>query len=345
MKNTFLLLSFSVILFSCGRKTEPDTTQVSDTIPVRIMQLSQQSGSNIIQASGQFTTDDEVLLSFKTNGIIKQIFVKEGDKISAGQVLATLDLTEINAQWQRDVLTVEKAQRDYDRTLRLFNDSVSTREQLDNSKTSLDLAKQQLNTTGFNRSHSEIRATQNGYVLRKMANVGQLITSGTAVLQTNGAGKSTWLLRVGLSDKEWSQVKTGDSAIIEVGDQKLYARISRKAEGIEAASGTFLTDIQITDRHSVPIATGMFGRCQILTSSNNQKGIWRIPYAALLDGDGNTGAVFITNDKQTAHRIPVSVAGIEKDQVLISGGLEQASALIISGSAYLKDQSLIRIIP
>jgi RND family efflux transporter MFP subunit len=344
MKNTFLLLPLTALLFSCSSKPAADNTQTSDTIPVRVMTLNQQLTGNTITASGQFTTDDEVYLSFKTNGIINQVLVKEGDKIRAGQVLATLDLTEINAQWQRDLLTVEKAQRDYDRTLRLFNDSVSTREQLDNSKTALDLAKQQLNTTAFNRSHSTIRAPKDGYVLHKLASNGQVISSGTAVLQTNGASSAKWLLRVGLSDREWRQVKNGDSAIVEAGQDKLMARVSRKAEGIDPTSGTFLTDIQITDTHAGNIAAGMFGRCTIQSSAVSKTGTWRIPYSALLDGNGNTGAVFITNDKKTAQRIPVTVAGIDKDEVLISAGMEKAAALIISGSAYLKDQSPIRII-
>lgn len=344
MKNTYLLLSLTAFLFSCGQKAPENNNQPSDTIPVRVMSLNQQAVNGVVQASGQFTTDDEVYLSFKTNGIISQIYVKEGDKIRTGQLLATLDPTEINAQLQRDQLTLEKAKRDYERTLRLYNDSVSTKEQLENSKTSLDLATQQLNATRFNRTHSEIRATKDGYVLHKLANSGQNITSGTSVLQTNGASSAKWLLRVGLSDREWALVKNGDSATIEIGTQTLAAKVSRKAEGVDPSSGTFLTDIQLNNPDNNTIAAGMFGRCNIKTSGIQHSSVWRIPYSALLDGNGTSGAVFITNDQKTAHRIPVTIAGIEKDEVLISNGMENASNLIISGSAYLKDQSLIRII-
>ena len=66
-------------------------------------------------------------------------------------------------------------------------------------------------------------------------------------------------------------------------------------------------------------------------------------YEALLDGDGSTGYVFVTNDNKTARRVKVIVAGVEKDHVIISQGLENSGSLIISGSAYLTDQSLITI--
>ncbi|MDR6568371.1 RND family efflux transporter, MFP subunit [Chitinophaga ginsengisegetis] len=346
MKNTLLLLPFSLLLFSCGSKPAATTT-VSDTIPVKIMPLEKQGTAVTINASGQFTTDDEVYLSFKTNGIISNILVKEGDKVHKGQLLATLNLTEINAQVQKDQLAFEKAQRDYQRIVRLHNDSVATQEQLENSKTTMDQARQQLSTTQFNRSFSAIHATQDGYVLHKLVSSGQMVNAGTPVLQTNGASSSHWLLRVGVSDREWAQVKNGDKASIEIsgipGDS-LTGTVTRKSEGIDAQSGTFLIDVQLTGNKPAAIAAGMFGRCHIHAGAVSGSTAWSIPYASLLDGNGSSGFVFVTNDNKTAQKIPVTIAGMEKENVLISTGMEQAKALIISGSAYLKDQSPIRII-
>lgn len=346
MKNTLLLLPLSLLLFSCGSKPAA-TVIVSDTIPVKIIPLQKQGTAVTINASGQFTTDDEVYLSFKTNGIISNILVKEGDPVRKGQLLATLNLTEIDAQVQKDQLAFEKAQRDYQRTVRLHNDSVSTQEQLENAKTTMDQARQQLSTTQFNRSYSAIHATQDGYVLHKLVSSGQMVNAGTPVLQTNGASSAHWLLRVGVSDREWSQVKTGDKAMIEIsgvpGDS-LTGMVTRKSEGIDAQSGTFLIDVQLTGSKPAAIAAGMFGRCHINAGAVTGSTTWSIPYAALLDGNGSSGFVFVTNDNKIAQRIPVTITGMEKENVLISSGMEQAKALIISGSAYLKDQSPIRII-
>ncbi|PSL46216.1 RND family efflux transporter MFP subunit [Chitinophaga niastensis] len=347
MKNTLLVLPLSLLLFSCRSKPTKVTADSTDVIPVKVMSLEKQGTAVSINASGQFTTDDEVYLSFKTNGIISNILVKEGDPVRKGQLLATLNLTEIDAQVQKDQLAYEKSQRDYQRIVNLHNDSVATLEQLQNSKTTMDQAKQQLSTTQFNRSYSAIHATQDGYVLHKLVSSGQLVNAGTPVLQTNGAHNAHWLLRIGVSDKEWAQVKTGDKATIETaalpGDQ-LSGTVTRKSEGIDAQSGTFIIDVQLTGNKPAAIAAGMFGRCHITASAATGSTAWSIPYAALLDGNGSSGFVFITNDNKTAQKIPVTIAGMEKENVLISAGMEQARALIISGSAYLKDQSSIRII-
>jgi len=352
-----LLPAAALLLHSCGTPASgKNTAVVSDTVPVRVMTLGEPSTLQGVAVSGQFTTDDETLLSFKTGGIINTILVKEGDHVHKGQLLATLNLTEINTQVQQAQLSLEKAQRDYQRTLNLFKDSVATLEQLQNAKTALDVAGQQNSAARFNQNYSEIRASQDGYVLKKMANPGQVITSGTAVLQTNGASGNDWLLRVGLSDKEWATVHLGDKARLETSafpGQTFGGVVSRKSEGVDPATGTFTADIRLTGVRPPSLATGLFGKGMILPSritgdaksDTSLSHTWSIPYEALLDGDGSSGYVFVTEDGKTAHKIKVTVAGMEKDNVIISDGLQHAGSLIVSGSAYLTDSSPISITP
>ena len=351
MKNIkYMSLLLSIPLFyACSSHTVvAHNDNSTDTIPVKVMPLKQQNGDASISVSGQFTTDDEAMLSFKTGGIISNLTVKEGDAIKKGQLLATLNPTEINAQLQQAQLANEKAQRDYQRTQNLYKDSVATLEQLQNSKTALQQAQQQLNLLTFNRQYSEIHAPHDGYVLKKLANAGTQVTAGTAVLETNGAQSGKWLLRVNISDSEWAQLQKDDHAEIQttaLPGQMLEGVITRKSEGVDAGTGTFTADITLTGKKPQAIAAGMFGKATIITSrqNSNANGSWQIPYEALLDGDGSNGYVFVTNDDKTAHKVKVTVAGINKNTATITSGLEQAKALIVSGSAYLTDNSTITI--
>lgn len=349
--NTLLLvIPLSAGISACSeKKAETNNTPKTEVIPVKVMPLQKGNSLKTISVSGQFTTDDEVYLSFKTGGVINKLYVKEGDAVKQGQLLATLNLTEINAQVQQATLGHEKAVRDYNRVMNLYKDSVATLEQLQNAKTAMELAQQQLSAARFNLNYSEIRAPRAGYVLRKMANEGQVVASGTPVFQTNGAQAAQWLLRVGLSDAEWAAVHAGDKAMIEIESlpgQTFEGVISRKSEGVDPASGSFVADIKLSSKPSA-IASGMFGKATVTPAQANAAATastWNIPYDALLDGDGSTGYVFVTSDNKTAVKTRVMIAGMEKDHILVSDGLQDAQNLIISGSAYLTDKSPIRII-
>jgi RND family efflux transporter MFP subunit len=349
----FFLLTISITLSmaSCTARTEPVRKIESEIIPVKTIPLEQTNTTAAVDVSGQFTTDDEVMLSFKTTGIIDKIYVKEGDAIQKGQLLATLNLTEIDASLQQARLASEKATRDHQRLINLFNDSVATLEQVQNAKTIMDLATQQLNSVQFNRRFSEIRAEADGYVLRKLVNDGQQVSSGSAVLETNGAGSGKWILRTGVTDRQWAAIKIGDPAEIGIASSKgkpVAGKVTRKSESADPANGLFGIDITISGNKPGAIATGMFGNGVITTAASNnshkqEPESWSVPYEALLDGDGSSGYVFVTNDNKTARRIKVVIAGMEKDHVIISQGLENAGSLIISGSAYLTDKSPITI--
>jgi RND family efflux transporter MFP subunit len=316
-----------------------------EPVPVRVISVSQEVVYEPVHASGSFTTDDEAIRAFKTGGIIQRMFVREGDAIRKGQLLATLDLTEISAQVTQATLGFEKAQRDHSRVTNLYRDSVVTLEMYENSGTALQLAREQLTAAKFNQTHSEIRATEDGFVLKKFVNEGQVVGPGTPVFQTNGAGDGNWILRVAVSDGQWSNLAVGDRAVITTDAnpaQPVNGEVSKKSEGVDPYSGTFTIDIKPMGKQLNSIASGMFGKA-VITPSSGMK-VWKIPYEALLDGDGNTGFVFLACDQNKAVKQKVSIAGLTRDHVLIDQGLEQCQKVITTGNAYLTDQSPITLI-
>lgn len=342
---TFILSAAAFLMLqSCGQKAgKTGSPFAEDTIPVKVIQLQQTASSNVIPATGLFTTDDETLLSFKTGGVVSRIYVKEGDAVSKGQLLATVNPTEVEAGVQQVELAYQKAERDYQRAVQLYKDSVATLEQMENAKTALDVAKQQREAARFNKQYTEIRATASGYVLKRFMSEGQMAGPGMPVLMINGARQNNWLLKVGVSDVQWAAIKVGDNAEISIDaapGKKIKATVFKKSEGLDPASGTFSVQLRLAE--SVQnIASGMFARAEIYT--RDKVSAWTVPYDAVLDGDGKMGFVFVTSDNQTAKKVEVAIGEVRHDNILITGGLENAGSLIVSGSAYLNDGSPIRI--
>lgn len=351
MKKTIvLMLSTLLFLASCTHEKATVKNVNDQAIPVKVLQLQANNGISTVAASGQFTTDDEVYLSFKTSGVIDRIYVKEGDALHKGQLLAILKLTEIDAQLQQATLAYEKAQRDYKRTANLYSDSVATLEQLQNSKTMMELSKQQLDAVKFNRSYSEIRASKDGYVLHKMANEGQNVAPGAPIFQTNGANTKSWLLRVNVDDKQWASINANDKALVytDAGKAKQYSGvIVHKSQAVDPATGMLTVDVQLTDKKNLEIASGMFGRVVINCSATKQSNAgqtWTIPYEALLDADGSMGYVFVVNDNNTVSKVKVSIQGMDNSKVTVSDGLQSVKAIVTTGNAYLTDNCNIQII-
>jgi RND family efflux transporter MFP subunit len=341
-----VLGALAVGLQSCT-DSKGDTQSVprnAEPVPVHVMTLEKSSVSTVVKASGQLTTDDQTILSFKTSGVVSDVLVREGDLLKKGQVLATLDLREINAHVSQAKHGYEKAQRDFDRTRNLYRDSVATLEQLQNAETALAVAKEQLDVASFNKSFSTIHATANGYVLKKFVNAGQVVDVGDPILLTNGAGDGKWILKIGVSDKQWAstRLKTKATVTVDAFPGKIFeAYVIRKSETSDPQTGAFTAELRL-DHNGEKFGSGMFGSAEI--SSSSTEDTWKVPYEAVLDANDNEGFVFVTVDDKTAIKQPITIASFDGTSIYISDGLESNMSLITSGSAYLTDNSPITIL-
>jgi len=336
---------FTLLIAGCSEKSDEKGLEDKNIVPVKVISIDKENVQLSIAASGKFTTDDETFLSFKTGGVINRIYVKEGSSIKKGQLLASLNLGEIESMVSQAKTGYEKALRDYNRVSNLYKDSVATLEQFENTKTALDIAGKDLKIAEFNLSYSEIRALDNGYVLKVFSRDGEMTGPGMPVIQTNGASKGNWFLKVSVSDWEWATIKLNDNAEVELDTypgNKYRGVVQRKSEGVDPYTGTFTIDIRLLSPEKSKIASGLFGKAKIFPDQKIDT--WVIPYEALLDADGNYGYVFVTYDNKTAQKIKVTIAELQKENILVSAGLEAGGFLIVSGSPYLKENSEIRIV-
>ncbi|NJM25764.1 MAG: efflux RND transporter periplasmic adaptor subunit [Bacteroidia bacterium] len=341
-------LSVAALLFlqACtdGKGESNPIPKISDPIPVRLMEVKKTTSDATVIVSGQLTTEDEAVLGFKIGGVVAAVTVNEGDAIRKGQLLATLDLTEIDAGLSQARLGVEKAERDFKRAQNLYRDSVATLEQLQNSETALKLASEQLKSVTFNKSHAAIFATDNGTVLQKFANKGTVVGIGDPVLMVNKVTAGDWILKVGVSDRQWAAIENGDRADVRIDafpGEAFQAAVLRKSATSDPRSGAFTVELRLRNP-GVRLASGMFGSATIHAGAPSAA--WSVPYESVLDADDNEGFVFVTTDNKTAIKRPVTIEAFNEKEIVITKGLDDHTRLIVSGSAYLTDKSPIKVI-
>ncbi|MGV3766150.1 MAG: efflux RND transporter periplasmic adaptor subunit [Chitinophagaceae bacterium] len=344
----FIAFTIAVtIVVSCSGKkqAENDTVFSAEAIAVKTAPVKSNDAPSVINATGLLTTANEARYAFKIGGVIEKVHVSEGQFFKRGQLLATLKLTEINAQLSQASLAFEKVKRDYSRTENLYKDSVATLEQLQNAKTGVDIAAKTVDAVAFNKKFAYIYAEADGFVTKKISNEGEVVAAGSPVLAINEtSGGNDWTLKLGVTDKEWPAIAIGKTASVTIDafpGKTFSATVFRKSQAADQNSGSLEIELKLDMNGSKP-AIGMFARAIIRNDA--QKILPAIPYDALIEADGNNAFVFVPDSNSKVKRIPVTIESFDNRQVYIKSGLENIQEVIVSNSAFLNEKSIINII-
>lgn len=338
-----LILIASLFTYAGCSDNKAQSTITEEAVVVRTQPVEITDYAPSLEYSGSIATESEAKLSFKIGGVISKIHVKEGDHVHKGQLLATLDLTEINAQVQQAKQNVEKTSRDLTRIKNLFDDTAATLERYQNAQTQHSVANENLHIAQFNQQYAQIRATDDGTIIKKIMNEGELASPGAPVLVMNATSSNDWVVRFGVSDKDWVLINKGDVASVEIDaylNTTFKGIVNKIAGATDAVSGTYEIEVKVLPEGK-KFAAGLFATIKV--NSGVQQKVSVIPIEALTEADGKTGYVYLLNDDKTSViKKQVQIASIEKDKVIIRSGLENVSNVITDGVSYLTPDAKVK---
>lgn len=371
MKQTNITLFILLLLLSAACQTENPEKNKADkqAKEVKTVEATSTDYQETVYATGRLSSTEEAKLSFKTGGIIRKIYVREGQTVRKGQVLAELTLDEIQAQTQQadisqqqaDInidnakLALKLAQRDYDNALGLFQDSVATLEQLQNAEVQLEnaknqlaaaqkgknLTKQQLNVAQFNLRFSRISAPSDGVILKKLAENNELVGPGNPVFLFGSKDKAQ-VIKVNVTDKDIIHIELDNPANIQFDaypQLTFKGAVREKASMADPYTGTYEVEVEVKPEGK-KLYSGFIGQVRIYTDAAQK--LVSIPVDALLKANGQVGEVFIVEDS-LAKRTSISIYKMEDQTLLISKGLIPGDRVIISGAGFLNDDEPVKL--
>jgi len=339
-RNTWLLCAALVMVAGCKPGDESPARAVAR---VGTGVVTEGPAQPPVLTSGIITTRDELKLSFKVAGIVRQIAVQEGQTVKAGQQLAALELAEVDAQLEQARQLAEKAERDLARGRKLRADEVISEEVLESLATQAAVARAALRAASFNRDFSTIVARHDGVVLRKLVEEREFVQPGQAILVL-GPRAGGFIVRAGLADRDIVRLRLGDPAFVTVDafpDQTLRGNITVLPAAADSASGLFEIEVEL-DPAPVGLVSGLVARLRIEPALASESTLAYAPIAAVIEADGDQAAVFVVRDG-VARRRAVRVAFIAPSAVAIAEGLKAGEVVVTDGALYREDGESIQV--
>jgi RND family efflux transporter MFP subunit len=331
------------ILALTGCRQEPEKKETAErAVSVEVYTVDSVAYKIPVRASGMLAARKEMKLSFKTGGLIREIPVEEAATVKEGQVLASLDLSEIRARVKQASVALEKAKRDLERAGNLYRDSVATLEQYQNARSAFELARSQKQIADFNLRHSIIKAPTDGKVLKILAEVNEITGPGHPVLLfASTAGD--WVVRVPLTDKDIVKLTLGDSARVTMDafpDEVFRAEISELGVIADPVTGTYEAELLVLTGKP-RFRTGFIARAELFPAETGH-GCY-VPLEALLDASDDRADVFIVEDGRATRR-GIRTGILMGGGIVVREGLKGGELVVTRGAAYLEEDTKVQVV-
>jgi RND family efflux transporter MFP subunit len=332
---TLLLAAAAPALGGCSPSAQAAPAREEASVPVRTSAVAHGPVERPVLAAGTVASKDEWDLGFKVGGLLATVAVHEGQSVRRGQVLATLDPTELGAGVRQAREALEKARRDAVRMAQLAAGEVAPRAAADDSRTAEALAEAQLTAAEFNLRHATLVAPDDGWVDRRLAEPGEVVAPGRPVVHLSGQGRG-FVVRAALADRDVIGLAPGTPARVTLDahpGQPLDGRVGEIARAAGRGTGTYQVEVALPAAAAAGLLSGLTAKVEI---ARTVPAAGAVPLAAVVDGDGERGAVFTVRDG-AAHRVPVRIAFLHGERAVLAGGLEGIERVVTDGAPRLSE--------
>ena len=154
-----------------------------------------------------------------------------------------------------------------------------------------------------------------------------------------------WIIRLDVIERDVVRLELGDRAEVTFdvfGDQVFDTVVSKIAETVDAATGTFEIELTMVDLGGLRLISGFIARVVLYPGRKQRYAL--VPLESLVEGERLSGYVFTVDEARArAVKIPVEINRVLDGYVAISAGLENISHVVSAGAAYLESDSPVRI--
>ena len=329
-----------LLLMAALGMTSPTMAAESERVNEgKVSPVLQQAVAMTEVVPGSVVPDQQAKIASRLMGYIRNLNIQVGQTVKEGQLLFSIDPTDITGQIRQAQsaslqakAALADAKADYERFSTLYKQQSVTRQQFEKMKLQYEVAQQNVSAAeaGLEQArgqmrYAEVKAPFNGVVVQKLAVAGDLAAPGNPVLILEN--RQLMSVQVEVSSDLYRLLALGDAAMvtIEGQPQPFKATIANLVGAANPITRTHTVKLSLTGSPA-GINSGAFAR---VAFNRGERNTLLVPKTAVQTRGGITG-VFIVGDDQIARFRMVRTGLAQGDAVEIQAGVVAGEQVLIT---------------
>jgi len=337
-----LVALFCFSLAGCGSEEDSKAENGKDepAIPVEVALVQTGSVEAFFSGTATLEVEDEAQVVAKVSGVVKEIFVEEGQAVTEGQVLARLDKERLAVLAAQAEANFRKLESNYNRNQELFNRKLISAEEFQAAKFEFESQRAAFDLAKLDLDYTSIRAPITGVIAERHIKVGNMVLNNAATFKITGFDPLLAVLYV--PEREISKLAVGQTSLLRIDaleNQAYPGMIERISPVVDPMTGTVKVTVSVMNPDK-KLKPGMFVRVNIIYDVH--KNALLVPKDAILAEDTES-AIFVVQDSLVFRRV-VTTGYSNQFQMEITNGLELGETIVTTGQGSLKDSARVEII-
>ena len=387
MKYIYSLLAISILLLSCGegkknslenilasdnllqlreKRGEVDAKKLElesqlkliddrilelDTIKklplVTTVKVEAQNFIHYLELQGNVQTKQNLVIYPEMGGILEHVYVKEGQRVTKGQLLAKLDDGGLGQQLAQLQIQTDLAKTTFDRQERLWNQKIGSEIQYLQAKSSFEAQQKLVNQVKSQLAKTNVTAPFTGIVDDVITNQGSVVAPGqTPIIRI--INLDNMYIETEVPESYISSVSVNKSVIVEIPilGKTIEGVIRQASNYINPANRTFKIEIAVPNKDGA-IKPNLTARLKINDYTNANAML--IPQSIISENAEGDQYIYLVNninenDEATAQRLVITTGKTQGDVIEVLSGLSDNAEIINEGARSVQDGQMVKIL-
>lgn len=303
--------------------------------------------NHVLELQGNVTTKNLLTVMPEYNGILTNVYVKEGDNVKKGQILAKIDDGGLSQQVAQLKIQSELAKTTYERQKRLWEQNIGSEIEFLQAKSTFESQQEAVNQLNQQLLKTVVRAPFSGTIDEIITEQGSVVGAGqTPLMQL--VNLDNMYIETEVPERYVSDVTKGKNVTVNIPvlGKTIETQVRQAGDIINPANRTFKIEVAIPNDNKM-IKPNLTARLKINDYTSEEAIL--IPQSVVSENAEGEQYVYIVADKNldgigTAKRMIIETGKTQGDIIEVLKGIDAGAEIIKEGARSVRDGQSVQVL-
>ncbi|WP_417199290.1 efflux RND transporter periplasmic adaptor subunit [Bizionia sp.] len=300
-----------------------------------------------LEIQGSVTTKDLLIVTPEYNGILTKVYVKEGQQVKKGQILAKIDDGGLSQQLAQLEIQANLAKTTFERQKRLWDQNIGSEIQYLQAKSSSESQAEAVNQLKQQISKTTVTAPFSGTIDDIITEQGSVVMAGQSQLMRI-VNLDNMYIETDIPESYIGSVTKGKDVTVEfpILGETIETKVRQAGDYINPANRTFKVEVSVPNKDN-NIKPNLTARLKI-NDYTSEKALL-IPQSIISENADGEQYIYILSNKNNngegdVKRVIIKTGKTQGDVIEVLEGIEDGAEIVQEGARSVKDGQTVRVV-